>query len=73
MNVKEIRDRLETEPDFIVSKRFDNSLAKMMERYPDGAPTKLIARALMLSEVELEELEASIIVRVREKLGVTLD
>lgn len=74
MNSTEAKDRLLTDPDFIYSKRFDNSLRKLLERYPDGtAPSKVIAQALMVTEDELEELETAIITKIRTELRVEVD
>lgn len=58
-------NRLNTDPDFILLARFDNSLAKAMERYPDGAPDHVIARALGMTEPELERCYRSIVVKLR--------
>lgn len=73
MTSHEARERLATEQDFIYSKRFDFSLKKLLERYPEGAPTKVIAQSLMLTEDELQELEASIIIKIRQGLQVEVD
>ncbi len=73
MTSNEARERLATEPDFIYSKRFEFSLKKLLDRYPEGAPTKVIAQSLMLTEDELQELEASIIIKIRQGLQVEVD
>lgn len=73
MNSNEIRSRLESDPDFIASKRFDYSLDKLLERYPDGAPSKVIAQALMVTEEELLELETRIISKIRAELAIEVD
>lgn len=62
------------DPDFINSKRFDNSLSKMLERYPDGtAPAKLVAQALMMSEDEVEEIYQGIVSKMRAAMKIELD
>lgn len=63
-----IRERIETEPDFIAIKRFDYSLNKLLERYPEGVPTRVIAQALMMEESEVEELYQKIIAKLRKNL-----
>lgn len=73
MTSAEARELLANSPDWIHSKRFDFSIKKLLERYPDGAPSKVIAQALMMTEDELQELEASIIIKIREQLNVTID
>jgi len=61
-------DKLDTDPDFILLARFDNSLAKALERYPDGAPDHVIARALGVSEDELERRYQAIVAKLRSKV-----
>ena len=61
-------DKLDTDPDFILLARFDNSLAKALERYPDGAPNHVIARALGVSEDELERRYQAIVAKLRSKV-----
>ena len=73
MTSNEARQKLSNEPDFIYSKRFEFSLKKLLERYPEGAPTKVIAQSLMVTEDELQELEASIIIKIRQGLQVEVD
>lgn len=73
MNSTEARRLLATDRDFIYSKRFDFSLKKLLERYPEGAPTKVIAQSLMMTEDELQELEQSIIIKIRQELRVEVD
>lgn len=52
MSPEEAKLRLRLEPDFIFFPRYDNSLKKLKARYPDEAPDKVIAQALMLSDDE---------------------
>lgn len=73
MTSNEARHLIETDPDFVHMKRFEYSLSKLMDRYPEGAPTKIIAQALMMTEDEVEELYQAVIVKMREALKVDLD
>lgn len=52
-------------PNFVCLKRFDYSLKKLLARYPEGVPDKVIAQALMIPEEYLPELWNDIIVRLR--------
>lgn len=70
MTSAEARQKLDTDSDFIAVKRFDYSLKKLMERYPEGAPPKVIAQALMMTEDEVEELEQAVITKIREVLKI---
>lgn len=60
--------RLYTDPDYIALKRFDYSINKLVERYPDGAPPKLIAQALLITEEEVEEIYQGIVLKLREAM-----
>jgi len=73
MTNNEARRLIDTDPDFVFMKRFDYSLDKLMERYPDGAPAKIIAQAMMMTEDEVEELYEAVIVKMRQALRVELD
>jgi len=70
MNNDEIRSRIDGDPDFVNLKRFDYSLAKLLERYPEGCPDRVIAHALLVSEEEVEELYDIAVERLRELMGV---
>lgn len=73
MTSNEAHELLVTNSDWIYSKRFEFSLKKLLNRYPEGAPTKVIAQALMMTEDELQELEESIILKIRQQLNVEID
>jgi hypothetical protein len=44
------------EPDFVALSHCDWSLRKVIEKHPDGAPPKVVARALLLTEAEVSAL-----------------
>jgi hypothetical protein len=71
MNPIEAKKRVETDPDYIALGRFDYSLEKLLERYPDGCPDRIIAAALLIGEHEVEELYQKAIARLRLIMGVT--
>jgi hypothetical protein len=47
MTDEEIKKRIVIDPDWIFFPRFDNSLKKLKERYPQDAPDKIIAMAAL--------------------------
>lgn len=55
-----------TDPDFILIKRFDNSMKKLMERYPEGVPDKIIAQALGVDERRLGTMYDAIVEKLRK-------
>ena len=73
MTLEEINELIQKDNDFIYSKRFDFSIEKLLERYPDGAPLKVIAQVLLITEEEVEKLTQEAIVSIRKKMKVDLD
>ncbi len=71
MHTAEARARIISEEDFVYSKRFGFSLLKVEERYPDGAPHRLIAAMLMITEEDVQEHYNRIVDVLRAKMGVT--
>jgi hypothetical protein len=63
-------EQLHTDPDYILIKRFKNSLAKVVERYPDGAPDRIIGQALGMSDLQVQETYARVIDRLRSIMSV---
>lgn len=70
MTTDEVMGRLEIDPDFVYLKRFNYSLRKLMLRYPDGCPTKVIAQALLVTEEDVEQLYSSAVEKMRNLMGV---
>lgn len=70
MTEDEARNKVHNEPDFVNSKRYDYSLKKLEERYPEGAPDNVIANALMIKEEEVEPEFDKVVVKMRENMGV---
>ncbi len=68
MNLEETRLLIETDPDWIAIKRFDYSLKKLLERYPEGAPNRIICQALMMDETQVETLYQAILQKLKAKL-----
>ena len=73
MSLDETKKRIEAEDDFIYSKRFDNSVQKLLERYPDGASTKLRSQVLLLTEEEVEDIFQKAILKIRKEMKVEID
>ena len=69
MTTEQARQMLYEDPDFIALKRYDYSLTKLMERYPDGCPDRIIASALMITEDDVEALHQEIVRKLRKAMG----
>ncbi len=68
MNSEEIKYMIETDADFINIKRFEFSLKKLLERYPDGVPTRIICTALQMDEPAVIQLENEVLAKLKTKL-----
>ena len=64
------RTRISTDPDYIYLPRFDFSVEKLLDRYPDGVPEKLIAQGLLMTEEEVQALYEQTIQKLQASLGV---
>lgn len=63
--------RIETEEDFINFPKFSNSLKKLMNTYPDGVPKdSVIAKALLITEEEVEARYQAYVQKAREQMGL---
>lgn len=72
VNSEEAKKLLETDKDFVNLKRFDYSLSKVIKRYPEGCPDRVIANALMMSEDEVEETFNKVLIKLRNLMKVKL-
>jgi hypothetical protein len=66
----EQRRLLTKDATWVNSKRFNNSLDKLLERYPEGAPDYICASALMIPEEEVPKLYDQIVAKLRKLMGV---
>lgn len=51
-----IERKMKKDPDFVVAPRFGNSLQRLVERFPEGVPDDVCAKALNLTVEEIEQL-----------------
>lgn len=59
VTLEDVKEAISSDTDFIALPRFQCSLRRFVDRYPDGAPNNTsIAKALCLSETEVEEIYA---------------
>lgn len=70
MSFEDEQKMISTDPDYISSKRFDYSLEKLLERYPDGCPDRVIASVLMIDETEVEQSYARIVEKLRKMMKI---
>ncbi len=67
---EEVIKRIHEEDDFINIKRFNYSLANAQARFPEGAPNKVIASALLVNEEDVPTIYQAIIQKLRTLLKI---
>jgi hypothetical protein len=65
-----VYDKILHDEDYIALKRFNYSIKEIMERYPEGAPDRIIASALMVPEEDVQKIYDSAITKIRDLLGI---
>ncbi len=60
--------RIMEEEDYIKSPKFNNSLAKFLSEFPEGADNNTIARLLLLTEEEVETIYNEAVSELRSNL-----
>jgi hypothetical protein len=68
VTTEEVLHKINTDPDFVFIKRFDYSLVKLLERFPDGAPDHTVAKALMITPEDVEKLYRVVVEKLRASL-----
>ena len=66
----EINNMVSDQDDFILLRRYNYSLQKLVDKYPDGCPDHIIATALGVDEAAVKERFAKIIACLRDRIGV---
>jgi hypothetical protein len=61
-------ERVLTDPDFIVSPKFGNSLNSFLDRYPDGVSPLAAARVLGMDENEVVAIRDLALSKMREQI-----
>ena len=62
--------RLDTDPDFIIAPRYNNSLRELIRRHPEGVSDNTIQKCLDLTQAEYDKTTESVMLKLRGKLGV---
>lgn len=60
---------LNSDPDYIRSPKYDNSLNKLLEVNPNGVPDSTICKVLKISQEELDSLYQNVILKLRAGIG----
>jgi hypothetical protein len=65
----DILRRIQTEEDYIRSKKFHNSLNKFISKNPDGSEDAAIARILMIAVEDVEKIYNEAVAKLRAELS----
>jgi len=65
---EDILNRIRSEDDYIRCKKFSNSLAKFMGKFSEGCEDAAIARVLMISEEEVQQIYSDAIASIRAEM-----
>lgn len=66
---EEAQKLLQTEEDFVYSRRFNFSLEELKRRHPDEAPERITAAVLMLTEDEVKQFYDRVVAKLRAKMA----
>lgn len=70
MDKNKIKQKIETDPDFINYPKFGNSLRKALDANPDGLPDETIQKMLLMTQEEIDKEFESAIIKLRDQLGL---
>lgn len=68
MNTAQAKRLIETDDDFVLSKRFNFSLAEVEKHY-EVCPDSMIAAVLMVTEDDVEDVYNCIVAKLRRLMG----
>ena len=70
---EEIKAKIETDPDFINSKKHRYSMQRFLDQSPGGTTDNIIAYFLCLQPHDVKDLYDSAVKKIRQKLKVKVD
>jgi len=71
MTTTETLKKINNDLDFIAIKRYKYSLKRLMERYPEGCPNRVIAAALMITEEDVAAQYTQVVAKLQALIGVS--
>jgi hypothetical protein len=69
---KTIKERIESEEDFINAPSCKNSLKELLKKNPEGVDNERIAKVLMMEEIEVEKTFQEALKKIKESMTVGL-
>jgi hypothetical protein len=65
-----IQNRINNEEDFVHCPKMNNSIIKIVDKYPDGVEDSYIAKVLLMTEQEVVKIYEAIILKIRQSLNI---
>jgi len=72
-NKDKLKELILTDPDFIYSPKYGNSLEKFMYRHDEGVESSHAAKVLLMEEKEVEEIYQEAIANLKAMMGADED
>lgn len=60
------QEKISTDPDYVCAPKHRNSLATLIERYPNGAPDSVIAKVLLIKPEQVKAMFEKILLKLKE-------
>jgi hypothetical protein len=70
MTTAQAKILIESDPDFVYSKRDNYSLSEMLKRYKEGCPDRVIAAVLLITEDDVQARYDAIVAKLRKAMGI---
>ncbi len=61
-----VQEKILSDPDYVHSPKHNNSLATLIERYPNGAPDSVIAKILRIKPDQVKTIFEKILTKLKE-------
>jgi hypothetical protein len=68
-NKEKLKEKILTDPDFIYSPKYDNSLDKFMHRHDEGVESSHAAKVLLMEEQEVDDIYEEAINNLKKLMG----
>jgi hypothetical protein len=68
-NKEKLKEKILTDPDFIYSPKYDNSLDKFMHRHDEGVESSHAAKVLLMEEQEVDDIYEEAVNNLKKLMG----
>jgi hypothetical protein len=68
-NKEKLKEKILTDPDFIYSPKYNNSLDKFMHRHDEGVESSHAAKVLLMEEQEVDDIYEEAVNNLKKLMG----